>query len=98
MNCSSRQPVLDAARILIFRGVAAATQIEVRHAGAEDVALLTTVETASKLRILEGERDTIRFARWSAFKNANLPTRRRQDSANDGDEGHKAQNILDDAA
>jgi len=37
--CSSRQPLLDAARVLLAEGIAPDTQIEMRHAGADHVAL-----------------------------------------------------------
>jgi hypothetical protein len=60
--------LLDAARVLLAEGIAADTLIEMRHAGADHVALRAKVMAAAKLRVLEGQRDTIRFARWSAFE------------------------------
>jgi hypothetical protein len=79
--CSSRQPLLDAARVLLAEGAAPDTQIEMWHAGADHVALRTTLVTAAKLRVLEGSRDIVRFAQWSAFRDVALPTRTGGDRA-----------------
>jgi hypothetical protein len=49
---SSRQPLLDAARILA-EGVAPSTRIAMRHAGANHVALRSTVGTAARLTVAE---------------------------------------------
>jgi hypothetical protein len=74
--------LLDAARVLLAEGIAVDTLIEMRHAGADHVALRAKVMAAAKLRVLEGQRDTIRFARWSAFEGFNLPTRAGKDFVN----------------
>jgi hypothetical protein len=86
--CSSRQPLLDAARVLLAEGIAADTLIEMRHAGADHVALRAKVMAAAKLRVLEGQRDTIRFARWSDFEGFNLPTRAGKDFVNGAGPGN----------
>ena len=97
--CSSRQPLLETARVLLAGGIAPDTQIEMRHASADHVALRATVGTAAELRVLEGKRDTIRFARWSAFKCLNLSTRAEKDCVNGADPGHHtAEDIFDEAA
>ena len=97
--CSSRQPLLDAARVLMAGGIAPDAQIEMRHAGADHVALRAKVVAAAKLRVLEGERDTARFARWSAFECFNLPTRAGKDRVNGANPGHPTgENIFDEVA
>jgi hypothetical protein len=75
MICSSRQPLLDSARLLLAEGVAPDTRIEMRHAGADHIALQAKLGEAAKLRVVEGNRETVRFTRWSAFKSFALPTR-----------------------
>jgi hypothetical protein len=97
--CSSRQPLLDAARVLLAEGIAPDTQIDMRHAGADHVALRAKVGTAAKLRVLEGTRDTVRFARWSAFESFNSPTRVSKDRGNGAGPGQPTgEDILDEAA
>jgi len=46
--CISRQPLLDAARVLIKEGVDPATPIATRHAGAGFDAMTSIVGTAAK--------------------------------------------------
>jgi hypothetical protein len=92
--CSSRQPLLDAARVLLAEGIAADTLIEMRHAGADHVALRAKVMAAAKLRVLEGQRDTIRFARWSAFEGFNLPTRAGKDFVNGAGPGTPTAEVI----
>jgi hypothetical protein len=97
--CTSRQPLLDAARVLLAEGVVPDTLIEMRHAGADHVALRAKVAAAAKLRVLEGERDTVRFAPWSAFKDFNLPTRAGEDCVNRAGPGRPTgEDIFDEAA
>ena len=97
--CSSRQPLLDAARILLDEGIAPETKIEMHHAGADHVALRAKVVMAAKLRVLEGTRDTVRFARWSAFESFNSPTRVSKERGNGAGPGQPTcEDILDEAA
>jgi hypothetical protein len=48
---SSRQPLLDAARVLLGEGADPRTRIQMRHAGAIHVALSSTVGKAAKLEV-----------------------------------------------
>jgi hypothetical protein len=91
--CSSRQPLLDAARVLLAEGIAPDAMVELRHAGADHVALCAKVGAAAKLRIVEGG-DTVRFARWSAFEGVNLPTRAGKHCMNGADPGHLSRRAL----
>src|SRR5437588_392179 len=80
--CSSRQPLLDAARVLLAQGIVPDSIIEMRHAGADHVALRAKVMAATRLRVREGDRDIARFARWSAFEGFDSPTRTGKDRVN----------------
>ena len=80
--CASQQPLLDAARVLLAEGVAPDAQIEMWHAGAEHFALRMRLVTAAKLRVLEGKRDSVRFASWSSFRCIASPTRSGKERAN----------------
>lgn len=53
---SSRQPLLDAARIFLAAGVPPDTRIAMRHAGADHDALRATVGKAAKLTVVERDR------------------------------------------
>ena len=53
--CISRQPLLDAARVLIKEGVDPATPIATRHAGAGFDAMTSTVGAAAKWTVRENE-------------------------------------------
>lgn len=50
---SSRQPLLDVARVLLAEGMPADTRITMRHAGANHDALSSTVGNAAKLEVKE---------------------------------------------
>ncbi len=65
--CISRQPLLDAARILLTEGVSPDTPIAARHAGACFDALTSTVGAAAKWAVRENETEGPRFVRWKAF-------------------------------
>jgi hypothetical protein len=96
---SSRQPLLDSARVLVAEGIAPDTHIEMRHGGADHAALRATVGAAAKLRVVEGNRDTVRFARWSAFEGPNLSTRAGKNCVDSRDPSHPtAEGIFDEAA
>jgi hypothetical protein len=51
--CVSRQPLLDAARILIEEGVDPTTPIATRHAGADFDSMTSTVGAAAKWTVRE---------------------------------------------
>ena len=53
--CISRQPLLDAARVLINEGIDPATPIATRHAGAGFDAMTSTVGAAAKWTVRENE-------------------------------------------
>lgn len=90
---SSRQPLLDSARALVAEGIAPDTDIEMRHGSADHAAL------AAKLRVVEGNRDTVRFARWSAFEGFAFPTHAGQDCADSRGPIHPtAEDNFDEAA
>ena len=59
---SSRQPLLDAARVLLAEGVDPQARIQMRHAGANHVALSSTVGKAAKLTV--DEHNGTVFAKW----------------------------------
>ena len=56
--CISRQPLLDAARVLINEGVDPATPIATRHAGAGFDAMTSTVGAAAKWTVREDETES----------------------------------------
>ena len=65
--CISRQPLLDAARVLIDEGIDPATPIAIRHTGAGFDALTSTVGAAAKWTVRENETQSPHFVRWEAF-------------------------------
>jgi hypothetical protein len=65
--CISRQPLLDAARILLTEGVSPETPIATRHAGAGSDAMTSTVGAAAKWTVRENETQSPHFVRWEAF-------------------------------
>ena len=65
--CISRQPLLDAARVLINEGIDPATPIATRHAGAGFDAVTSTVGTAAKWTVREDSTVSPTFVRWKAF-------------------------------
>ena len=65
--CISRQPLLDAARVLIDEGIDPATPIAIRHTGAGFDALTSAVGAAAKWTVRENETQSPTFVRWKAF-------------------------------
>jgi hypothetical protein len=65
--CISRQPLLDAARVLIKEGVDPTTPIATRHTGAGFDAMTSIVGTAAKWTVRETKTEGPRFVRWKAF-------------------------------
>jgi hypothetical protein len=51
---SSRQPFVDAARVLVGKGYNPASTLEMRHAGSDTVALRAPLGKAAKLTVEEG--------------------------------------------
>ena len=70
--CISRQPLLDAARILIGQGANPTDIIAMRHAGSPHDALRSTVGGAAALTVEEGEKVGPRFVRWKAFSRSDV--------------------------
>ena len=66
---SSKQPFLDAARVLAARGVPAETRIVMRHQGSDEDALISTVGVAAGLMVREQDipPSEPRFVRWKPF-------------------------------
>ena len=71
--CISRQPLLDAARVLINEGIDPTTPIATRHAGAGFDAMTSTVGTAAKWTVKENEIQSPHFVRWKAFPASRRP-------------------------
>jgi len=65
--CISRQPLLDAARILTKERIDPATPIATRHAGAGFDAMTSTVGAAARWTVRENETQSPTFVRWRAF-------------------------------
>ena len=65
--CISRQPLLDAARILISEGVDPATPIATRHTGSDFDAMTSIVGATAKWTARENETQSLHFVRWKAF-------------------------------
>ena len=65
--CISRQPLLDAARVLIKEGIDPATPVATRHAGARFDAMTSTVEAAAKWTVRETETERPRLRPLGAF-------------------------------
>ena len=63
---SSRQPLLDVARVLLDEGVPPNTRIGMRHAGSPHIALSATIGKAAKLSVWSGSDGVPRFVPWKA--------------------------------
>ena|SRR6187402_3348162 len=69
LHKSTHQPLLDCARILLKEGADPGAKIEMRHNGADHVALWGVIGMAAKLRVRETTRTgTPSFVPWEAFK------------------------------
>lgn len=68
---SSRQPLLDAARVLAGEGVSPNARIAIRHAGANHVALSSTIGTAARLTV--DEHNGTVFAKWKPYPRSAVP-------------------------
>jgi len=63
---SSRQPLLDTARVLLAEGVPPETSNAMQHKGSATIAMTSTVGEAAKLTV-EEESDGPRFRKWRPF-------------------------------
>src|SRR5689334_13888171 len=63
--CVSREPFLDAARVLLANGTPRDTPIVMRRHGSDVDCLRSTIRAAARLTVVEDGRGT-RFARWKA--------------------------------
>jgi hypothetical protein len=71
--CTSRQPLLDAARMLLAEGVDPATPIAMRHEGTGTDSLTSTVGKAAKLTVYETALGP-KFGPWVPFKWGSSPS------------------------
>jgi hypothetical protein len=69
---SSRTAFLDAARVLLARGVDPAEPLIMRHAGSDTDCLISTVGKAAALTVAEADRAKPKFIRWRP--NARFPS------------------------
>jgi hypothetical protein len=65
--CTSRQPFLDAARVLVSEGLDPDAVLSVRHAGSGTVALTAKLSVAVRLTVDESKTS---FRPWKAFSRA----------------------------
>jgi hypothetical protein len=72
--CTSRQPLLDAARILSRRGVADDVILALRHFGSDYDAIRIRLGTAKLLTVSERQRVGLRLERWQPFRKAQEST------------------------
>src|SRR5215831_18016827 len=63
---SSRQPLLDAARVLLAQGIPPETPLAMQHKGSATIAMTSTVGEAAKLTV-EEEPGGPRFRKWRPF-------------------------------
>ena len=66
--CISRQPLLDAARVLLADGIDPETPIATRHAGSDFDAMTSTVGTAARWTVEEGNTVSPTLRRWRPFR------------------------------
>jgi hypothetical protein len=62
--CVSREPFLEAARVLRDRGVPGTTPMVMRREGSDIIALRSTVQRAARLTVIEDGKSGTRFGRW----------------------------------
>jgi len=67
LHTATRQPLLDCARILLGEGADPTARIEMRHAGAEYVALSSTIGAAARLTVKEPPSEEIRLVRYQPY-------------------------------
>jgi len=78
---SSRQPLLDAARVLLAQGIPPETPLAMQHKGSATIAMTSTVGEAAKLTV-EQEPGGPRFRKWRPF-----PASRSVRTGDESDEG-----------
>jgi hypothetical protein len=64
---SSRTPFLDAARVILDRGVDSNSWLILRHQGSDTECLRGKVGLLAKLTVKEPDRGRLRLSRWDAF-------------------------------
>lgn len=64
--CTSRQPFLDGARVLLARGLDPTTRLIMRHAGSDIDALAGQLASAARLTVEERARQSPRIGLWAA--------------------------------
>jgi hypothetical protein len=78
IRTASRQPFLDAARVLMAAGHDPLTILQLRHAGSDTISLRTTIGAAAKLTVIERDRHGPRFEpyrRWNAVSRSAVASR-----------------------
>ena len=78
---SNRQPLLDAARVLLAQGIPPETPLAMQHKGSATIAMTSTVGEAAKLTV-EEEPGGPRFRKWRPF-----PASRSVRTGDESDEG-----------
>ena len=64
---TSKQPFLDAARVLLAEGVDPTTWLSMRHFGSETISLKGTVRAAAKLTVRESSKVGPVLVKWEPF-------------------------------
>ena len=77
---SSRQPLLDAARVLLAEGIPPETPIAMQHKGSATIALSSTVGEAAKLTVKERPNGP-KFSKWEPFS---VQSARTDDESDEG--------------
>jgi len=71
--CTSRQPFLAAARVLLQQGCDPTTRIIMRHDGSEADSLCSTIGEAAKLSVTETGSAPV-FSQWEPFDRSRFAT------------------------
>jgi hypothetical protein len=75
LHKSTRQPLLDCARVLLKEGADPQSTIAMRHNGSDHVALSGKIGAVAKLTIEESDDDPMRIRVWKPFEGASVPGR-----------------------
>ena len=93
--CISRQPLLDASRVLLAEGIDPETPIVTRHAGADFDAMMSTVGAAAGMTVSEGNTRSATFVPYKAFRRADIEPSLRFDERPAPDTGQGVERISD---
>lgn len=96
--CTSREPLLDAARLLLAEGADAADTIVMRHAGTVFDAMSGQIGALARLTVEEGEKIGPRFRCWKAFSRCDVQAPMRFDARPVPDSERGLERIHDGAA